>query len=72
VHLDFDTAGAAETLYVVLGSMGEEALDRKTISLDCDTIYFFDVLGDFGKTPEVNTTPLLHGTSLLCFEKEKE
>jgi len=51
VPLFFETGGAAETLYIVLRSMSEEDLGKKTISLDCDTIYFSDVLEDFRNSP---------------------
>ncbi|CAM9355403.1 unnamed protein product, partial [Discosporangium mesarthrocarpum] len=49
VFLDFQTRGAAETLFVILQHMAPEELQRRSISLDCDTIYFSDVLGDFRK-----------------------
>ena len=51
VLLTFDTRGAAETLYTVLQSMDEATLARKTISLDCDTIYFEPVLERFRVLP---------------------
>ena len=44
VTLKFETRGAAETLYVVCQSMNEIEVARRTISLDCDTIYLTDVL----------------------------
>lgn len=47
ILLNFETRGAAETLYIVLQHMNEEELKRKTISLDCDTIYFTNVLESF-------------------------
>ncbi|KAI3659729.1 hypothetical protein MP638_005203 [Amoeboaphelidium occidentale] len=50
--LHFDTRGAAETMYIILQSMSAAEKQRKTISLDCDTIYFSDVLGDFRELPE--------------------
>ena len=40
VPLHFETRGAAETLYVVCQSMTDRQLARRTVSLDCDTIYF--------------------------------
>lgn len=39
IPLKFDTRGAAETLFVVAQSMTEQERARRTISLDCDTIY---------------------------------
>ncbi|KAF4509345.1 hypothetical protein G6O67_003523 [Ophiocordyceps sinensis] len=45
LRLRNQTKGASETLYIVSQSMAEEHLRRKTISLDCDTIYWVDVLG---------------------------
>jgi len=47
VLLTFDTRGAAETLYTVLQSMSQQELQYKTISLDCDTIYFDPILERF-------------------------
>ncbi|KAI3636081.1 hypothetical protein MIR68_005962 [Amoeboaphelidium protococcarum] len=47
VKLNFDTRGAAETLYIILQSMTADEKARKTISLDCDTIYFTDILSKF-------------------------
>ncbi|KAI0559144.1 Nucleotidyl transferase [Gracilaria domingensis] len=45
------TRGAAETLCFVLACMDTEELSRPTISLDCDTIYFEDVLDYFRMLP---------------------
>lgn len=39
ISLKFDTRGAAETLFIVAQSMTDEELQRRTVSLDCDTIY---------------------------------
>ncbi|CAF4216443.1 unnamed protein product, partial [Adineta steineri] len=39
ILIDFETRGAAETLFIILQSMSKDRLERKTISLDCDTIY---------------------------------
>lgn len=47
VPLRFQTRGAAETLFCILQQMDSQELKRKTISLDCDTIYFSDVLTSF-------------------------
>ncbi|KAF5129764.1 hypothetical protein E5D57_006095 [Metarhizium anisopliae] len=44
VRLLHQTKGAAETLYVTTQGMQAEHLQRRTISLDCDTIYWTDVL----------------------------
>ena len=49
--LSFDTRGAAETLYCILQNMTSDQLLKKTISLDCDTIYFSDILKDFRSLP---------------------
>ncbi|CAM9711650.1 unnamed protein product, partial [Phaeothamnion confervicola] len=59
VHLDFQTRGAAETLYIMLQAspnIGRIAnrglwLRLRTISLDCDTIFFSDVLSEFRRLP---------------------
>mmetsp|Transcript_10369 Transcript_10369/g.31220 ORF Transcript_10369/g.31220 Transcript_10369/m.31220 type:complete len:730 (+) Transcript_10369:1-2190(+) len=45
VCFDFDTRGATETLYCVLNAMDAKQRSRRTISLDCDTLWFCDVLG---------------------------
>ncbi|KAG8408226.1 hypothetical protein J3459_018089 [Metarhizium acridum] len=44
VRLLHQTKGAAETLYVTTQGMQAEHLQRRTISIDCDTIYWTDVL----------------------------
>ncbi|CAG9462708.1 unnamed protein product [Pedinophyceae sp. YPF-701] len=47
VPLNFQTRGAAETLSVVLSGIPPERRSLKTICLDCDTIYFEDILSKF-------------------------
>eukprot|EP00752_Nemacystus_decipiens_P003093 g2864.t1 len=47
VLIDFQTRGAAETLFIMLQQMSPAEARRKSISLDCDTIYFSDVLESF-------------------------
>ena len=44
VLLTFETRGAAETLFTVLQSMTPTELQRRTVSLDCDTIYVDPIL----------------------------
>lgn len=39
VPLKFDTRGAAETLFIACQSMSDSEVHRRTVSLDCDTIY---------------------------------
>eukprot|EP01116_Phalansterium_solitarium_P021646 TRINITY_DN6811_c0_g1_i2.p1 TRINITY_DN6811_c0_g1~~TRINITY_DN6811_c0_g1_i2.p1 ORF type:complete len:691 (-),score=232.11 TRINITY_DN6811_c0_g1_i2:164-2236(-) len=51
ISLSFETRGAAETLYSVLQHMSADELKRKTISLDCDTLYFSNVLNQFRSLP---------------------
>ncbi|CAN0161738.1 unnamed protein product, partial [Ectocarpus sp. 13 AM-2016] len=51
VSIDFQTRGAAETLFIMLQHMSFAEIRRKSISLDCDTIYFSDVLGCFRACP---------------------
>ena len=46
------TRGVVETLYIGLQHMSGAELSRKTICLDCDTLYFSDVLGEFRKQPQ--------------------
>lgn len=47
IHLHYDTRGAAETLWIIIQHMSPLELSRPTISLDCDTIYFTDILTQF-------------------------
>lgn len=47
IRLRDRTRGAAETLALVLTCMDQEDLLRPTLSLDCDTIYFEDVVDYF-------------------------
>jgi hypothetical protein len=54
VPLDFDTRGAAETLFIVTQHMTGAQLRRRTISLDCDTVYFSDVLTSFRRLPRAD------------------
>jgi len=51
VLLDFDTRGPAETLFAVLQHMSSQELERRTISLDCDTVFFTDLLTQFRTLP---------------------
>jgi len=51
ISLRFETRGAAETMYIILQHMREDQLERRTISLDCDTFYFYDVLAKFREIP---------------------
>ena len=51
LRLNFQTRGAAETVFIVLQSMTADRLGRKTISLDCDTLYFSNVLDQFRSLP---------------------
>lgn len=51
VHLHFQTKGAAETLYATLQEMNDEELSRRTVSLDCDTLYFSDILTSLRNLP---------------------
>ncbi|KAE8451412.1 hypothetical protein EG329_004041 [Mollisiaceae sp. DMI_Dod_QoI] len=53
--LKHQTRGASETLYIITQSMNSEHLKRRTISLDCDTIYWADIL------THVRNLPLAHG-----------
>lgn len=45
--LDGLTRGAAETFHIMTSQMNAEYVQRPTISLDCDTLYFSDVLASF-------------------------
>lgn len=47
ISLGFETRGTAETLFIMLQSVAKDRLQRKTISLDCDTIYFKPVIEEF-------------------------
>lgn len=52
IILDGPTRGAADTLRLVIKEMNQEHMYRKTISLDCDTLYFCDVLAEMRNLPE--------------------
>ena len=52
IILKSQTRGAAETLYAVVQRFPESILDKPVISLDCDSIYFDDVLGKFRNTDD--------------------
>ena len=45
------TRGAAETIYIGLQQMSHAELSRRTLCLDCDTLYFSDVLSMFRAAP---------------------
>ena len=47
VKLTFQTGGAAETLMAILSQMSHADLKKRCISLDCDTVYFENILGKF-------------------------
>lgn len=52
VLLDAPTRGAAETLSRVLAVLPPSALSRRIVSLDCDTLYFSDVLRGARELPK--------------------
>ncbi|CAF1162552.1 unnamed protein product [Adineta steineri] len=57
VVIDFETRGAVETLFIMLQFLNPDRLDCKTISLDCDTIYFQPILEKFRRLPsEINAS----------------
>lgn len=45
VLLSYTTQGAAETLLCGIHSMSEEERKKRVLSLDCDTLYYGDVIG---------------------------
>jgi len=47
INLLYQPRGATETLFSILQNMNEIELNKKTISLDCDTIYFDDILKSY-------------------------
>lgn len=51
IHLKFETRGAAETLFIVSQSLTDLQMERRTVSLDCDTIYFDDILSRIRNLP---------------------
>lgn len=51
VPLNFETRGAAETLYIVCQAMTDSEASRPTLSLDCDTLYFSDILAQLRQVP---------------------
>ena len=52
VILHAQTRGAAETLFSVTQHFSLDDLHKRTISLDCDAIYFHDILSEFRKLPD--------------------
>jgi len=46
------TRGAAETIFIGLQQMSTAELSRRTLCLDCDTIYFSNILQMFRDAPE--------------------
>ena len=53
-RLSLRTRGAVETLFIGLRHMSEAELNRRVVCLDCDTLYFSDVLGQFRGLPKEN------------------
>ena len=54
VPFKLQTRGAVETLFIGLQHMSPAELSRKTICLDCDNLYFSDVLGGFRDVPRTS------------------
>ena len=46
------TRGAAETIFIGLQQMSTSELSRRTLCLDCDTLYFSDVLSMLRAAPD--------------------
>ena len=61
VPLNFETRGAAETLYIVCQFMNEEEASRPLVSFDCDTLYLSNVMQQLRNVPEGSG-------AVLCFE----
>ncbi|ETN41476.1 uncharacterized protein HMPREF1541_03412 [Cyphellophora europaea CBS 101466] len=61
LKLNYLTRGATETLFIVTQTMSASHRRRRTVSLDCDTIYFNDILSQVRKLPQS------HG-GCFCFE----
>ena len=55
IKLLYQTRGAAETLLIMLQHIPNEELNKKILSLDCDTIYFDDIITKF-RTQNDNVT----------------
>ena len=51
VTFEMMTRGVAETLFIGLQNMTGAELNRRALCLDCDTLYFTDVLGKFRALP---------------------
>lgn len=47
IKIEQRTRGAAETVLTGLKNLNETELNKKTITIDCDTFYVYDVLGKF-------------------------
>lgn len=51
IRLNYLTKGATETLFIVAQSMPMSHRRRRTVSLDCDTIYHHDIITDIRNLP---------------------
>ncbi len=50
ISIDYSTRGASETVLIALNNMDAESLSRPTLILDCDNIYFEDIITKFRDT----------------------
>ena len=51
IPFKLQTRGSIETLFIGLQHMHHSELSRRTLCLDCDNIYFSDVIGTFRGLP---------------------
>jgi len=47
VKLIYQTRGPVETLFTILQTFSDKELDKPVLSLDCDTLYFDDIINKF-------------------------
>lgn len=79
IFIEGETRGAADTLNHILKQIPHEHHRRRVVSLDCDTIYYFDVLTTFRYLPrqvggvvffeDASTKPIF---SYICFDGDKK
>lgn len=63
IKLEKNTEGATETILYGLNSMNNEYLLNKTILLDCDTFYFYDIITKYRNQK---------GNAVFCFKDNQD
>lgn len=52
--MNYNTRGAAETVYIALDNLDDEDLDRSVLIMDCDTFYFDDIVNEYYESADRN------------------